>query len=183
MLILSMSIVIGILLMAMLFFLTARDWVEKRKRTEEAKLTEADETAGCPEGFVERIVSRDDWEFVHKTGSPGLENLFRKERKDVALTWVRETASGIREIMKQHSAYARQSADLDAGTEAKIMFLYGELRVLCGALTLLIHIAGPMHARGLAGYASKLSQRMGETQRALQAVAKRPEEVYEMGSR
>src|SRR5947208_4209721 len=56
--------------------------------------------------------SRDDWDFVSKMNCAGLEALFRRERRAVALLWVRHMAADIRAVMREHAAAARRSPNL-----------------------------------------------------------------------
>jgi hypothetical protein len=123
----------------------------------------------CPTEFVSKIFSRSDWEFVAGTDSPKLQQLFREERKAVALLWVRQTSAFIQKVMREHKEAARASSDLQIATETKLLFLYSQLMLVCGALLLAIQVAGPLWLRGVAVYADSLSRRIAGLQDSLTA--------------
>jgi hypothetical protein len=120
----------------------------------------------CPPEFVASIFSHDDQEFVAATKSLHLEKLFKRERKAVALVWVRQTSAAIRRIMREHMIAARQSKDLELMTEVRLLALYVRLMFVCWVLFAVIHSTGPLWLRGLAVYADLLSQRIVGAQQA-----------------
>jgi hypothetical protein len=113
------------------------------------------------EELVGRIFSREDREFIRRTGSVRLQQLYRKERQQLALGWVRTTSRDITKIMRAHRLRSRHSPNLDAGAEAKLMFEYLRLRLLCALLALLIRVFGPHVLGDLAAYANELYQGVG----------------------
>src|SRR5208283_1977292 len=92
----------------------------------------------CPPELVARIFSREDWELILQTHSPGLERLFLEERKKVALLWVRQTSRGIRQVMRNHAEAAKQAADIRFKTELSLFLQYVELLLICDTLLVLI---------------------------------------------
>jgi hypothetical protein len=127
------------------------------------------ESEACPPEVVSRIFSGQDWEFVAATHADPLKKFFRWERKSVALLWVRETSAGIKGIIREHSALARGSENLEFTTELKIFFQYAQLRMICALLFALIALGGPHWVRGLALHANGLFARFGQAQEALRA--------------
>jgi hypothetical protein len=125
----------------------------------------------CPAECAERIFSEDDRAFVWELKSPSVQRLFERERKAVALLWIRQMARGIRRVMREHAEAARRSADVRVGTEMRLFAQYGGSMLICGTLLFLTQLGGPLWLRGLAGYAQRLSQRMAEGQRAFAAAA------------
>jgi hypothetical protein len=180
---LSGALMIGGLLLLLLLLLGTRGISAARGLSARSDLLLCDDAADlapCPQEFVPKIFSRADWEFVSQTKSPKLAKLFRRERKAVALLWVRQTSAAIQRVMGEHAAAARGSHDLEFTTEVKLVLLYGELMLLCGALFLAIQSAGPLWLRGVALYADSLSQRFAEVQQAFAAAAT-PREIHTMG--
>jgi hypothetical protein len=164
---------LGALLLLLLVFLAKRESEEILDYSSRSNVLLFDDEAGrdpCPPEFVARIFSADDWRFVSKTGSPQLAKLYRRERKLVALTWVHQTSTVIRRIMREHTEATRQSQDLHLITETKLVLLYGELMFLCGMLFLAIQSAGPQRVYGLAVYADRLSQRLAQAQHDFKTV-------------
>ena len=127
----------------------------------------APESAACrdvlPIGEIaSRIFSREDREFVLRLCSPGLRNMYQKERREVALLWVTGISRAVGKIMQEHKLASRYSRNLDAGTEAKLVLQHARFRLICGLLIVLIRIFGP-HALGdLAAHVGELYQRISK---------------------
>jgi hypothetical protein len=118
---------------------------------------------------VSRIFSRADWEFVRGLKAGGIERLFERERKRVALVWVRQTSAIIRKVMREHAAAARQSENLKFSMEINILAQFFALMAVCGTLSMAIQIAGPVWLGGLAHFAQRLSQQVTKLQESFQA--------------
>ena len=125
----------------------------------------------CRQEFVSRIFSSDDWNYIDATESRFLRQLFHRERKAVALLWVRQTSAGIRQILREHTLHVRHSENLKFQTELAIFLQYARLRVLCGLLFVAIALAGPIWVRGLALRADLLFQRFTKVRDSLQAAS------------
>jgi len=165
-----LSIIIGIVLL--LLGLAIKGWLAARHLQETLPATgEATAAPPCPESFVSSVFSRDDWEFVRGLKADGIERLFRRERKKVALVWVRQTSMMIRKAMREHAEAARQSENLEFTTEVNILAQFLVLMVVCGILSVAIEAAGPLFLGGLARFAQRLSQRVAKVQESFQAVA------------
>jgi hypothetical protein len=159
---------IGILLL--LLGLAAKGWLAAGQLQETALASsEADSAARCPEVFVSRVFSRGDWEFVRGLKAHGIERLFQRERKKVALVWVRQTSMMIRKTMREHAEAARQSENLEFLTEINILAQFLLLMVVCGILSVAIEAAGPLFLGGLARFTQRLSQRVAKVQESFQA--------------
>ncbi|MCU1243542.1 MAG: hypothetical protein JWO71_4268 [Candidatus Acidoferrum typicum] len=162
------SVIIGIVLL--LLGLATNGWLAARHLQETALTTsEADAAPPCPESFVVRVFSRGDWEFVRGLKADGIERLFQRERKKVALVWVRQTSMMIRKAIREHAEAARHSKNLEFTTEINILAQFLMLMVVCGILSLAIEVAGPLFLSGLARFAQRLSQRVGKVQESFQA--------------
>jgi hypothetical protein len=123
----------------------------------------------CPREFAAQVFSRQDWEYVRGIQEAGIAQLFRHERKRVALLWVRQISALMRQVMREHAEAARESRDLKFGTEAKIFLSYAGLRMICGWMFISIRVAGPVWLGGMADYAQRLSERLAGTQQEFQA--------------
>jgi hypothetical protein len=133
--------------------------------------SEGDITGPCPEEFVSRIFSRDDWDFVRGVGSGSIEGLFKHERRSVALTWVRQTSLMIRRVMRGHAEAARRSKNLQVSVEINILVQFLALIATCGILSIVIQAAGPHWLGGLANFAQRLSLGVAKLQESFQADA------------
>ena len=114
----------------------------------------------CPAEFVASVFSDRDARYVQAIASPQLTRLFHRERKRVALAWVRQTSAAIQRTMRDHKLVSRMSHDLDAATEFKLLLLYSELMFLCGVLFVATSAVGPLGLLRLAHYAQSHSQRL-----------------------
>ena len=157
----STFIVIGMFLILLLLLMT---WGEDE---EEQTRGEADDGARRksrdalrPRELVFRIFSREDREFIFRIRSPRLQRMYQKERRKVALHWVRRTSCEVGQIMRTHRLASRQSENLAVATEANLLFQYLRLQFICGLLAFLIGILGPHALHDLAFYAGELYQRI-----------------------
>jgi hypothetical protein len=158
------ALLLLILLVATLRLLASRSLQEPPLARGEEDITEP-----CPDEFVSRIFSRDDWEFVRGIKCGSIERLFSRERKRVALAWVRQTSAMIRRVMRGHAEAARQSRNLEVSVELSILTQYVALMAVCAILSLAIQVAGPLWLGGLAQFAQRLSLRVAKAQESLQA--------------
>jgi hypothetical protein len=166
------SLIAGVALLLVLMVLATKGWLVSRNLHEPPLArSEDDTTEPCPEEFVLRIFSRADWDFVREVRSGSIERLFERERRRVALVWVRQTSAMIRKVMRGHAEAARQSRNLDVSTEISILAQYVALMAICGILSVVIQIAGTLWIGGLAHFAQRLSLRVAKLQESFQADA------------
>jgi len=147
--------------------------IARRKEVEELEEREGERAAAAAQGecrntlqrpeLVLRIFSGEDREFVLQMRSPRLQRMYKEERRRVALQWVRKTSREVRMIMRTHRLISRLSRNLDAAAEAKLLWQYLELRLICALLVLFIETVGPHALHDLASYAGELSQLIGRT--------------------
>jgi hypothetical protein len=138
---------------------------------------QGDSIETCPPEFVSQIFSSQDLEFVSKLNSPELRRHFFLERSAVALLWVQQTTTAIRQVMRHHLEASRLRGDIEVATEAKILLQYAQLRLICGLLFLLIGLAGPQRLQVIALRADQLTQRIAAASREFDSAARR----HEMG--
>jgi hypothetical protein len=161
------AMLIAFVLLALLLLVGARGIFAARElssRSDVPFTEDGTELSLCPPEFVSRIFSIDDSKFVSATKSPQLRQLFRRERRAVALLWVQQTSAAIQRIMHEHLQLARVSHDLEFATEVQLFLLYAELMLICGLLFVAIQSAGPASLRSLAIYADAHSQRLAQVQ-------------------
>jgi len=162
------SLIVGIVLLLLLLAVVIRGWLASRD-TRELPVNDGEPgQEACPAEFVRNIFSPVDWRYVRAMKSKDIEKLFRKERRSVALVWVRQTTATIRRVMREHTAAARQSSNLEPATELKIFLQFAALLTTCGALRLGIDLAGPMRIGGLARYAHSLAQQVARAEQTFE---------------
>ncbi len=158
----SIFIAIAIFLVILLLLITWREDGEEQARVEAEDQTQRkSRDALRPQELVFRIFSRGDREFIFQMRSPRLQRMYQKERRKVALHWVRRTSCEVSKIMRIHRLASRQSENLEVATEANLLFQYLRLQFICGLLVFLIGIFGPHALHDLASYAGELYQRIG----------------------
>jgi hypothetical protein len=164
------SLIAGATLVLFLMVMAMRGWRASRD-FDEPQLARCDEgiSEQCPEEFVARIFSRADWDFVRGVRCGGIERLYQRERRRVALVWVRQISAMIRRVMRGHAEAARRSKNLEVSTEISIFAQYAASMAVCSVLSMAIQITGPLWLGGLAHFAQKLSLRVAKLQESLQA--------------
>jgi hypothetical protein len=166
----SLGLLVGVLLLLILMVLATKGWMGARRLhdpptgPDEGELPEP-----CPREFVSMIFSRADRDFVHGLKSRGVEQLFQRERKKVALVWIRQTSALVRKAVSEHAVAARQSKNLDFLKEVNILGQFLILITSCWILTIAIQTAGPVWLSGLTNYAQRLSQQVERLEGSFQA--------------
>jgi hypothetical protein len=167
-----LSLTGGAALLLLLLVVATKGWLASRNLSEPALArNEEDITEPCPEEFVSRIFSHADWDFVRGLRAGNIERLFQRERRCVALAWIRQTSAMIRRVMRWHVEAARQSKNLEVSVEIRIFAQYLVLVAVCRILSIAIQIAGPLWIGGLAHFAQRLSLRVTKLQESFQADA------------
>jgi hypothetical protein len=166
----STSLIAGAALLLVLAVVAAQGWLASRDlREPPLARSEEDVTERCPQEFVSQIFSRADWDFVRGVRCAGIERLYQRERRRVAVVWVRQTSAMIRKVMREHAEAARQSKNLDVLVEIKILAQYLVLMATCAILSMAIQTVGPLWLGGLAQFAQRLSVRVAKLQESFQA--------------
>ncbi len=87
--------------------------------------------------LVLRLFSREDSEFIARQGSTALNRIFRRERKAVALHWIRGISADISRTMREHLKSASRSANLKVSSELQMVARFLAFRLVCGLLVVL----------------------------------------------
>ena len=168
----SASLLAGAALLLVLAVVATQGWLASRDlREPPLARSEEDITEWCPEEFVSRIFSRSDWDFVRGVRCAGVERLYRRERRQVAAVWVRQTSAAIRRVMREHAEAARQSSNLNVSVEINILAQYLALVATCTLLSMAIQVVGPLWLGGLAQFTQRLAIRVAKLQESFQAQA------------
>jgi len=159
----------GALAGALVLLLVLLAWVRAEASSKDSRSDwgaadqeQSESVEACSPEIVSQLFSAADSKFISGLESPGLENLFRRERTAVAFHWVQETSAFISKVMRRHLEASRLRADLEIATEARIFLQYARLKLYCGILFVLIGLLGPQRLAGTALYAERFIQRVGE---------------------
>jgi hypothetical protein len=165
------GIAIGIVVLTGLLLAGWKGLVTARDLEEESCILERDRVEGelATMDLAEHIFSPLDWTLINGLRNTELAELFHRERKAIALFWVRHTSRMVQQVMREHAEAARASRNLEFWTELKLVLQYSELRLACGVLYAAIQVGGPLWLRGLALHAHELSRRIADAEASFQA--------------
>ncbi len=117
-----------------------------------ANAREALDTVIVETGAVERIFSSDDIEFISRSSTPKVQRLFLKERKALAMLWLRKTQKQVAQFMDLHLRLAGYTQEPSPRFELKLAGKYVAFIVVSYLLLLLLWLRGPFKARRVVGY-------------------------------
>ena len=152
--ILISAAIAGILLFAAFFLHSTREAREEYQETSAAAKPEtgdfwSDGKRSAP-AVVSGIFSNEDEQFIVSEGDEQVNDLFRRERKRLALRWIdrqKQEASG---AMIRHRNASGRAADLLPANEVKLFLRYARLKVTFEFLAVSVWLVGPQRLRGLA---------------------------------
>ena len=120
--------------------------------------------------LADRIFAQDDWDFIRRS-APSLEQAFLRERKKIALLWLKDARSCVERIFRFYRIAVRSNAALEFRTELRIAVNYCIFLLTVASVQSLIYLRGPFHTRGMIvsmfGAADQLSTAVGRTLAAL----------------
>jgi len=146
-------------------FLLLWDFFRQRQTSNRHPSVIADEPLGdstLPAEFTSRIFGATDAEFVAKQGTRQLKRLFVKQRKDIALAWLRCAQADAAALMRVHRAAARASRHLEPLVELRLAWTYGGYLACCDFLAILVRLHGAVNLHRLANYADSRSEYLHE---------------------
>lgn len=107
---------------------------------------------------TQRIFATDDMQFIARTGTPELEHLLVKERRSLAIRWLRLTQQQVRQLMDVHLKLASHTSEPSPGLEFRLTANYLCFVVVSNALLLLVWLRGPFKAGRIVGYTLTVAQ-------------------------
>jgi hypothetical protein len=99
-----------------------------------------------PPELVHRVFSQEDLTFVTSVGSKAIRETFVRERKHVALLWVRQLRKNVVSLKQFHSGRSRFYAQLDFRTEVELALRFASLLLVCRLLEAVFHLRGAFAA-------------------------------------
>ena len=96
--------------------------------------------------LADRIFAQEDWQFVSKE-APLFERTFLRERKTVALLWMKETRACMARLFHLHRSVVRGTANLNVKLELQVFANYGLFLFMSAIAQALIHLLGPFRVR------------------------------------
>ncbi len=125
-----------------------------------------------PQALVERIFALQDWDFVRSQAPADVQGVFLRERKAIALSWLRQTRRQVKKLMEFHLLAARRSVNLSPAMEVKVATDCLLFLLECGILIFLIRLRGPFYVRRMVGQTASVAERLCViSQRLLESMA------------
>jgi len=97
--------------------------------------------------LLHQCLSPEDLEFIAARRSPGLTQLFLRERRRLALGWLRQIGREARGLYRQHLRSVRDAADLRLSAEAKLLLAVVLFSITYGAILTAVECYGPFRTR------------------------------------
>jgi hypothetical protein len=99
--------------------------------------------------LLDRCLAREDEEFVSGLRSPRLLSLLFRERRRLALGWLRQTRREASRLYRLHVHSVRHATDLQPASEMKLLSALGLFLFICGMMMGMVWLSGPLRTRRL----------------------------------
>ncbi|HEY1241131.1 MAG TPA: hypothetical protein VGF16_11270 [Bryobacteraceae bacterium] len=113
--------------------------------------------------------------FIAGLRSPAVLQLLLRERRRLALEWLRLTRREARRLLRLHLRSVRHSADLRPATEARLLLHFGMFVVVYEILVAMVRLYGPVRTqsfvRSVQRLADVLSSASGQIAKAASPVS------------
>jgi hypothetical protein len=127
-------------------------WLAGRRRSEVASIASEDLSSEYlvrlpPSGLLARCLAVEDVEFATALRSPEVLRLLLRERRRLALGWLRQTRREAARLFRLHIRMARNAPDLRPAAELKLIFQLGVFFLLYQILASVVRLYGPFRTR------------------------------------
>jgi hypothetical protein len=162
---LILFLLVGLLLLISLFSLARRS---PRAEGAGEVLAEARQALNAlqmgllPPELVGRIFAKDDLEYVISATPKRVQEMFFRERKRVALSWVRQVRRQILSLRRFHLGAARFYSRLSFRSEMGLALDFVALLLACRALQIFLYLRGPYAAPRMIGMTMSTASRVCE---------------------
>jgi hypothetical protein len=117
-----------------------------------ANAREALDTVFVESAAIRRIFSTEDMEFISHSSTREVQHLFLKERKALAIRWLRKTQKEVALLMDIHLRLAGYTHEPSPRFELKLTAKYLAFFVVSYLLLFLLWLRGPFKAKRIVGY-------------------------------
>ena len=140
----GLMILIGLLMALLLLF-----WAAGRGRADFGadRAEEESPVRLPPKALLGRCLSIEDVEYAAQLGSPRILRLLLRERRRLALKWLRQTRQEAGRLLRQHVRAARHAADLRPAAEVRLWFHAGLFLIVYEVLMTAVRLYGPFRTR------------------------------------
>lgn len=102
-----------------------------------------------PSELVGRIFATRDSEYIRAETPSRIQEMFQRERKRIALSWVRQVRGQILSLRRFHLGAARSYAQLSLRTEMGLAVDFAALLFACRILQVMLYVRGPYAVPGM----------------------------------
>jgi len=95
---------------------------------------------------IRRIFAAEDMDYVSRTGTPDVQSLFLRERKGLAIKWLRNTQRQVRHLIDLHLRLASCTYEPSARFEFRLAINYFYFVFVTNAVLALLWLRGPFEA-------------------------------------
>jgi hypothetical protein len=133
--------------------------VDRRAVTIEdfCKAREVLDSVFCETIAIKRIFSSEDKEFISRSGAEDVQRLFLRERKKLAIQWLRMIQRKLAHLMDLHLRLASYTYDPRPKLELKLSAKYLNLIAVSHIVLLLVRLRGPFKASRAIAYTVRAS--------------------------
>jgi hypothetical protein len=107
---------------------------------------------------IKRIFADEDKEFVSRTGTLDAQQFFLKERKGLAMQWVRMTQKEVAHLMHLHLKLASFTYEPSPRSEVKLTVNYLCFILASNGLLILLWLFGPFEAVRIVAYTVRVAE-------------------------
>lgn len=107
---------------------------------------------------TKRIFAEEDMEFVSRTGTKDVQRFFLRERKALAVQWLRATGKQIAQLMDLHLKLDTYTEEPSPTFEFSLSVNYFCFKFVSNALLLLLWLRGPFEAVKVINYTLRVAE-------------------------
>jgi len=107
---------------------------------------------------IKRIFASEDMEFISHVGTSDVQRFFLKERKTLAIQWVRMTQKQVAHLMDLHLKLVSYTYEPSPRSETKLTVNYLCFILASNGLLILLWLFGPFEAVRIVAYTVRVSE-------------------------
>lgn len=107
-----------------------------------------------------RIFAKEDLNFICQTGSKEVAKLFVRERRSIALSWIKATRRRVERVLMLHRLAVRTGGQARLQSEAQLLLNYIAFWLTCTTLSGLIWLLGPFRAKQAVDMTLNVAERL-----------------------
>lgn len=107
---------------------------------------------------IKRIFANEDMDFISQVGTGDVQRFFLKERKGLAIQWVRMTQKQVAHLMDLHLKLASYTYEPSPRVEVKLTVSYLCFVLASNGLMILLWLFGPFEAVRIVSYTVRVAE-------------------------